>query len=96
MTERTFTMDDMIASVLDKQPQTFKDAFGELMAQKAAQSVMAKKEEVAKSVFASQEADTDGEPAAAGDDVPGDEDPVDTDAEEQQPNETEDENVDQT
>ena len=96
MAEKTFTMDDMIASVLDKQPQTFKDAFGELMAQKAAQAVVARKEEVAKSVFATQEVNTDEEPAAAGDEVPGDSDPVDADADEQQPNETEDENVDQT
>ena len=93
MAEKTFTIDDMIASVLDKEPQTFKDAFSELMAQKAAQAVIAKKEELAQTVFTQAE-----EPAEDTDDTDAEEPgttPEDG-TEEQQPNETEDENVNQT
>ena len=81
MAELTFTIDDMIASVIDKQPETFKDAFNDLMSQKAAQAVLDKKEEVSQTVFASTEED--------------DEDEYDTDENEYQ-DESEDEDGDQT
>jgi hypothetical protein len=88
MAEKTFTIDDMIASVLDRQPETFKDAFNDLMGQKAAEAVMAKKEEVSQTMFAATENDeTELED--------GSEDPSESEDTQDQ-DETEDENGDQT
>ena len=89
MAEKTFTIDDMIASVLDRQPETFKDAFNDLMGQKAAEAVMAKKEEVSQTMFAATENDETGLEDGSEEDVSEPEDTQDQD-------ETEDENGDQT
>jgi len=46
-----YTIDDMISSVLEKKPETFKSAFNDVMAQKALESIEAKKQEIAQSMF---------------------------------------------
>ena len=46
-----YTLDDMISSVIEKKPETFKAAFNDLMAQKALDAVEAKKQEVAQTMF---------------------------------------------
>jgi len=89
MAEKTFTIDDMIASVLDRQPETFKDAFNDLMGQKAAEAVMAKKEEVSQTMFAATENDETESEDGSEEDVSEPEDTQDQD-------ETEDEDGDQT
>lgn len=50
-----FTIDDMIASAIDKKPETFKDAFNSIMAAKVAAAVEAKKQEVAAQMFNDEE-----------------------------------------
>lgn len=93
MTDKTFTIDDMIATAIEAKPDTFKDAFNSVMAQKAAGVVLAKREELAKTIFSSaEEQETDEAPEEgetldleAADD---DQDPTDT--------ETEDEDVNQS
>ena len=37
-----YTIDDMISSLLEKKPETFKSAFNDVMAQKALESIEAK------------------------------------------------------
>lgn len=46
-----FTIDDMIASAIEKKPDTFKDAFNDIMAQKVAAAVQSRKEELAQTLF---------------------------------------------
>lgn len=46
-----FTIDDMISSAIEQKPETFKDAFSNLMAAKVAQAVEDKKQELAHSYF---------------------------------------------
>lgn len=90
MAEKTFTIDDMIASVLEKQPDTFKDAFNDLIGQRAADAVLAKKEEVAKTVFNASEEQPEEEPEDA------EEDDAAESEEESTSDESKDENGDQT
>lgn len=91
MAEQTFTIDDMIASVIDKQPETFKDAFNDLMGQRAAQAILDKKEELAQTVFASSEEEDE----APEEDVEDESEEASTEENEDQ-DESEDENGDQT
>jgi hypothetical protein len=51
ITMSEFTMNDMLSSVIDKKPESFKDAFNSLMAQKAIDALENKKQDVAKSMF---------------------------------------------
>jgi uncharacterized protein YqhQ len=46
-----YTMDDMIAGVLEDKPETFKDVFNDLMLQKVSAAIEDKKIEVAVSMF---------------------------------------------
>jgi len=46
-----FTIDDMINSVLEKQPDTFKGAFSSIMQAKIADAIEYKKQEVAQSMY---------------------------------------------
>lgn len=94
MTDKTFTIDDMIATALEAKPDTFKDAFNSVMAQKAADAVLAKREELAKTIFSSadEQEDTDEAPDEGEtldlDSADDDQDSTDT--------ETEDEDVNQS
>lgn len=49
-----FTIDDMINSVLEKQPDTFKDAFNSVMQAKIADAIEYKKQEVAQSMYSDE------------------------------------------
>lgn len=46
-----YTIDDMINSVIDKRPETFKDAFNSIMSAKVAAAIENKKQEVASAMF---------------------------------------------
>jgi uncharacterized protein YqhQ len=46
-----YTIDDMIAGVLEDKPETFKDVFNDLMLQKVSAAIEDKKIEVAVSMF---------------------------------------------
>jgi len=46
-----FNISDMIDSVLENNPSTFKDAFNSVMAQKVAAALVTKKQEVAASMY---------------------------------------------
>lgn len=56
-----FTLDDMISSAIDSKPETFKDAFNSVMAAKIAQAVEDRKQEIASSMLADEEPDTEQE-----------------------------------
>ena len=51
ITMSEFTMNDMLSGVIDKKPESFKDAFNSLLAQKAIDALENKKQDVVKSMF---------------------------------------------
>ena len=50
-----YSIDDMITSVLEKKPETFKDAFDSIMQQKVSAAIEDKKTEVASTMFNGEE-----------------------------------------
>lgn len=57
-----FTIDDMISSVLEKRPETFKSAFNDIMAQKAIESIEARKQEIAQTMFDTPDKEQEEDP----------------------------------
>jgi len=50
-----FTIDDMINSAIESKPETFKDAFSNIMAAKVAQAVEDRKQELASTMFSDEQ-----------------------------------------
>ena len=51
MTEKTTNYEDLINSVLSKQPDTFANAFNDIMSQKAVEAIDLRKQELARTMF---------------------------------------------
>lgn len=77
-----YTIDDMIASAIEKKPDTFNDAFKDIMAQKVAAAVELKKQELSQTLF-SDEAEEEDQDSQETDLDQSDTDSQNTEAEDQ-------------